>query len=446
MGHLFGIAFRNLLQQRKRTALVAGGIAFVCALTTGILGAMSSLESNVHRVTTRLIGGHLTVGGMFKPSVGRAVPVLVRSNEVKALVEQALPNAMYVAGRVVSDVRVSSSTASLNAETSVIGVEAKEELSLLGSMTLVEGSAQALLDGSGGALLFEPQANRLGVHVGDLITLVGKTTQGVNNALDVEVKAIAQNGGGAVRLSQVVFVPRTLMRQLLGLHPDAVSLFQVHFSDDTGNATVQEAQATLRRTLEAAQYTFARGAGGGELSNWKGIREQAELEAWVGQRVFVASWEEENPGLKEFLSVVNALIRLVIVVLMAIVCVGLLSMLWVSVRERTREIGTLRAIGMGRWEVMRMFLIEGSLLGLAAATFGALLGIGGSALLQRLGIPISGGMQMYFAMGDRLTFEFATASVVQLVTTVTLCTTLFSFPPAMLAAAQPPLLSINHTR
>ena len=54
-------------------------------------------------------------------------------------------------------------------------------------------------------------------------------------------------------------------------------------------------------------------------------------------------------------------------VLLVVIGVGIMNTLWIAIRERTREIGTLRAIGMQRRRVLLMFLIEALMLGAAAA-------------------------------------------------------------------------------
>ena len=41
-----------------------------------------------------------------------------------------------------------------------------------------------------------------------------------------------------------------------------------------------------------------------------------------------------------------------------------MNTMWIAIRERTREIGTLRAIGMQRGGVLRMFLFESFQMGL----------------------------------------------------------------------------------
>jgi len=62
--------------------------------------------------------------------------------------------------------------------------------------------------------------------------------------------------------------------------------------------------------------------------------------------------------------------------------IGVLNTIVLSVRERTRELSLLRAVGMTIPEVRRTITIEGTLVGLVGVTLGITLGLTGSALLM----------------------------------------------------------------
>jgi lipoprotein-releasing system permease protein len=66
------------------------------------------------------------------------------------------------------------------------------------------------------------------------------------------------------------------------------------------------------------------------------------------------------------------------------VAIGIASVLVVSVIQRSREIGILRAMGLSRGRITRIFLLQGGLVGVA----GSLLGSGlGAALASRSAAP-----------------------------------------------------------
>ena len=70
---------------------------------------------------------------------------------------------------------------------------------------------------------------------------------------------------------------------------------------------------------------------------------------------------------------------------------GILSIMWISVAERTGEIGTLRALGVERSTVQRLFLLEAVLLSAAGGLMGLASGFGIAALLRAAvpGLPLS---------------------------------------------------------
>jgi putative ABC transport system permease protein len=81
--------------------------------------------------------------------------------------------------------------------------------------------------------------------------------------------------------------------------------------------------------------------------------------------------------------------------------IGILTMMWISVGERTAEIGLERAIGASRAQVVRLFLVEAALLSVAGGAIGVLAGVGVGWLL-RLAVP---------ALPLRTTPEFVAAAL-----------------------------------
>jgi len=66
--------------------------------------------------------------------------------------------------------------------------------------------------------------------------------------------------------------------------------------------------------------------------------------------------------------------------------IALFTMLY-TVRERTKEIGVLKAIGFSNWSVMSQFMVEGMLMSLMAAVVGVVIGIVGAPILSSLLLP-----------------------------------------------------------
>src|SRR5690606_6295301 len=88
------------------------------------------------------------------------------------------------------------------------------------------------------------------------------------------------------------------------------------------------------------------------------------------------SWMESNAQLMNAPSSQRLSTRMISVFVAMSVALGIASVLAVSVAQRTREIGILRAMGTRRRQLLRVFLVQGAVLGLIGSAIGALAGLG----------------------------------------------------------------------
>jgi putative ABC transport system permease protein len=70
--------------------------------------------------------------------------------------------------------------------------------------------------------------------------------------------------------------------------------------------------------------------------------------------------------------------------------IGIANTMYMSVLERTRQIGTLKALGATNLEIMKMFLVESSLIGLVGGLIGIFLGFIASGIISEIGIRFIG--------------------------------------------------------
>lgn len=86
------------------------------------------------------------------------------------------------------------------------------------------------------------------------------------------------------------------------------------------------------------------------------------------------SWMETNAQLMNALSSQSVSTTIITFFVGLSVALGIASVLAISVTQRTREIGILRAMGIRRTQILQVFLIQGAILGLIGSLVGALLG------------------------------------------------------------------------
>ncbi|OFI45765.1 ABC transporter permease [Floricoccus penangensis] len=95
-------------------------------------------------------------------------------------------------------------------------------------------------------------------------------------------------------------------------------------------------------------------------------------------------------GLSKIFSTITMFITAVAGISLVIAGVGVMNMMYISVSERTKEIGIRRALGATRKSIMLQFLIEGLILTLTGGFIGYLIGIGIASIAGKImKIPIS---------------------------------------------------------
>jgi ABC-type lipoprotein release transport system permease subunit len=300
-------------------------------------------------------------------------------------------------------------------------------------VTIAKGDLMGLKR-RGTVMISEKQAKRLEIGVGDNLTLSALTVRGSHNALDVEVVAICKDIGFLTLFN--VFVPKHVVRDIYLMSKDTTGAVMIYLDDANGSADLA---AKLRTELEKAKYRVMEPQADPFWMKFPIV----SREAWTGQKLDVTTWEDEMSMLTWVVKAFDGLTAIVVGILLVIIVVGVNNTLWVTIRERTAEIGTLRAIGMSRPRVLLMFLLEAALLSVSATSLGAILGVAGSALVNAIQIGVSEGFSI-FLMSDTLRLVVAPASVIQAVVSISLITTLFALYPAYRAARLRPVLAISH--
>ena len=112
-------------------------------------------------------------------------------------------------------------------------------------------------------------------------------------------------------------------------------------------------------------------------------------QALDGTEVVALDWREMMPQLVQFIFIDDAGNYVFLLLILVMVVFGIVNTVLMSVLERTREFGLLRALGLGRRHLLGLVFFESLLLGLLALAFGWLLGGGGHAWFGHAGIDVT---------------------------------------------------------
>jgi putative ABC transport system permease protein len=214
-----------------------------------------------------------------------------------------------------------------------------------------------------GAVLGGGLMKSLKLSQGDTFTLTSQTPQGQTNAVDVQLE-------GWIPMADP-FTGRRLMAIRLAY-----------------------AQELLRMRGRVTEYAV-------QVRDVRRIDEvAAAVRGALGPDYEVHTWLELQPLFKDLIRRTLFVLSTVSLVLFAIVVTGIVNVMAMSVYERVREIGTGMALGMRRRQILRLFLAEGSLLGLWGSLAGAGLGWAIVGVAGATGVPFkapgaAGTMPMY---------------------------------------------------
>jgi ABC-type lipoprotein release transport system permease subunit len=288
----------------------------------------------------------------------------------------------------------------------------------------------------GTILIFENQAEKLNAKVGDALTISAPTPRGVNNTIDVRVVAIAR-GIGLLSMWNT-YVPMASLRSLYQLNQNATGVIQIMLKDKYVPEIPQLA-GRLRADLEKAGYRMMTPD---PRAFWMKFQ-SVQREDWTGQKLDVTSWEDELSFMMWTMQALQGLTTVLITILIAIVVIGIMNTMWIAIRERTREIGTLRAIGMQRTGVLWMFLLESLMLGFFGTLVGALMGAAIATGLNALQIHVPISVQL-FLMSDHLHLSIHLGAIVRSMILITLITGAAALYPSLRAARLRPVTAMQH--
>jgi putative ABC transport system permease protein len=152
----------------------------------------------------------------------------------------------------------------------------------------------------------------------------------------------------------------------------------------------------------------------------------------------VAPWQVFARSFYEAMKADKAGMWVLLLVIVIIVAVGVLNTVLMSVLERRREYGLLKALGTRPRRIVRLVLLEVILLAAASTVIGAGLGLAANAFLTGHGIKFGSGLTYGGMVFDTMKSEINLRSFVIPALTVMICAILVSLFPAAKAARTEP--------
>jgi putative ABC transport system permease protein len=348
------LALRGLMRNRRRSTMTLLAIALGFAAISLFAGYTHNIYDGMGRQSIHgELLGHLTLSKRGMSTEGKLNPerYLLKEEEVSTITEllQSEAHVTLITPRLSLSGLVSNGRASTIFIAEGISPQAMQQLqeNLLTREEEANGRYADIikkLDPAHPAnvLLSFGLTDMLHLKKGDQASLLTNTLTGQANALDITVENTF-NTGNAGSNDKFVFMPLAL----------AQSLYDIAGGADRLTVLLDDAAQTEPMRLHI----------------------QEKLRA-AGFDMEIKTWQELSDFYNQVHNMFDMIFGFIFSIVLTVVVMSVANSMGMTVVERTREIGTLRAIGLRRLGVVQLFTAESLMLTLLGCVTGLLLTFG----------------------------------------------------------------------
>lgn len=413
---LLRLAWRNLWRHRKRTIITLSSIGIGFGLAVLSIGIGDGSHNSLIRNAIKLGEGHLTVqprGYLEAPANhkflenGRVLMYKLRALHIEGSVEPRI------------SLQVLASTASNSVGAALEGLSDQNDPRV---KTLQPQLSQGEWIEPGdhrGIVIGQGMAHKLKVHLGSKVVLMAGKQGGDSQAQLGRVRGIFK--------SQVPEMDDYLILSDI--------VFARYFLQGEGAQVEQQPLTRVAIFLDDADTLY----------HWKSIIKTA-----VDTDAIVAlDWQEMMPQLVQFILIDDAGNYVFLLLILILVVFGVLNTVLMSVLERTREFGLLRALGLSRRHLLLLVFCESILMSLLAVAVGWIVGGGTHLWFSSHGIDFTsimgseGTVMMGTFMDPIIYTELSWDRVIQLTGIIFSATLASGIYPALKAARVTPVEALR---
>ncbi len=354
----FVIALRNVRRNTRRTIFSAAAIAISTMVIVFMFALIEGMKVDMYTLIFQMVSGQVRVRTVEFDAAEMRYPLSAGLTNAPALVDalESRPEVKCVAPRITFPTALYRNGKTFKGLG--IGMDFPREEVFQGlTKRLVAGVLPRM--GARETALSAGLAQSMGVGVGDKITLYTKTAVNGMNGMTLLVTGIVAFNSGTFNTS-AFFAPLDTMQRLLQMPGSVV---EVLIALSSGNDPKDKA-ADLSMGLAAA--------------GWSGLS--------------VKPWQETGI-MYTYISLADAIYMIFAACFLLIGSTVIVNTTMMVIYERTREIGTMGALGMTSGQIVGLFFVESLIIAAIGAAAGTLLGIGITIPLSIYGIDYTQAMK-----------------------------------------------------
>lgn len=355
------LAWRNLWRNRNRSLITMASVWCAVVLAVALSSLQKGIFDNLIANVVSFYSGYAQVHAAGYQEEQTLENSFVLTDSVRQSV-LAVPGVTAATPRLEAFALASTGEKTRGCMVAGIDPEGEDRVTQLKSKVV---AGDYLRPDGQGLLMAEGLAKRLQAGVGDTVVLLGQGYYGATAAGKYAVGGILRFGSPVLN-DQVVFMPLALAQQWL----DAPDLATTLVISPEKPKQIETVAAALRTALPA------------------------DFEA--------LTWKEMMPDIHEHIQTDTATTVIILGVLYLLISFGIFATVLMMLAERRREFGMLVALGMRKWQLARIVLMESVFVTFTGCLLGIVISIPLVWWLQEHPIRISGDMAEVY---ERFGFE-----------------------------------------
>ncbi len=334
MSYILKLAVKNVTRAKRRTILTFLMVSFGVSIYVLMAGLLEGFDRNTFRNTIEFETGHFKIReeGFNEDRPYDVDNIISETGEVRSVLQNN-PDVTGYSGRLQFIGEVDNGIDSTPILT--IGVDPEQDRTVFAlDRYIYEGGFE-----EGGVILGKDLAEDLKLQIGDVTYITFRNEQGMMTSLQLYLSGLINTPYAQINRATAFIL---LKEAQSGMSVDGVTDFSVTLDVDPQNRErLSDMMEEIDRGLQG--YTLVR-------------------------------WDQQVEDLRSLTRMKKKVSSIFLLFILVIGGVGIINTMLISVLEKRREIGTLKALGMEDSQVRNLFIFEGLVIGLLGSLFGLLLG------------------------------------------------------------------------
>lgn len=303
---------------------------------TALITVMSVMNGFQKEVRTRILGvaSHIQVSGVNGSLTDwrKVADEALKHPEVEAAAPYVSAQGMVSFDQVVSGVVVRG-----------VLPDMEDRVADLGRM-MIDGKLEDLVPGRFGIVIGRELSRTLGVFTGDKIVLISPQGQ----------------------VTPAGILPRLKQFTIVGIFEAG------HFEYDSGLVLIHLADAQKLYRMEEDQVSGVRLKLDDLFQAPQVARELAPL---ISADVYITDWSRQHANYFRAIQIEKRMLSLILALIIAVAAFNIVSTLVMAVTDKQSDIAILRTLGASPRSIMKVFIVQGTLIGILGTTLGVIGGV-----------------------------------------------------------------------